>query len=64
VTAPVLVVIDEDDKRVFEEWLNNDLSLTLRVLSPCRETLQGVAVESTFNWYRLVDCKSMDNILG
>ena len=51
----VVVVIDEEDKRVFEKRLNNDLSLTLKVLSPYRETLQGVAVESTFNWYWLVD---------
>jgi len=51
----VLVVIDEEDKRVFEKRLNNDLSLTLEALSPYRETLQGIAVESTFNWYWLVD---------
>jgi transposase len=51
----VLVVIDEEDKRVFEKRLNNDLSLTLRALTPYRDTLQGIAVESTFNWYWLVD---------
>ena len=51
----VVVVIDEEDKRVFEKRLNNDLPITLRVLSLYRETLQGVAVESTFNWYWLVD---------
>ena len=51
----VVVVIDEEDKRVLEKRLNNDLSLTLKALSPYRESLQGVAVESTFNWYWLVD---------
>jgi len=51
----VVVVIDEENKRVFEKRLSNDLTQTLRVLSPYRETLQGVAVESTFNWYWLVD---------
>jgi len=51
----VVVVIDEEDKRVLEKRLSNDLSLTLKVLSPYRETLQSVAVESTFNWYWLVD---------
>ncbi len=51
----VVVVIDEEDKRVLEKRLNNDLSLTLKVLSPYRKTLQSVAVESTFNWYWLVD---------
>jgi len=51
----VVVVIDEEDKRVFERRLGNDLSLTLNALSPYQDTLQGVAVESTFNWYWLVD---------
>jgi len=51
----VVVVIDEEDKRVFEKRLSNDLSLTLNALSPYQGTLQGVAVESTFNWYWLVD---------
>ena len=51
----VVVVIDEEDKRVLEKRLNNDLSLTLKALSPYRESLQGIAVESTFNWYWLVD---------
>lgn len=51
----VVVVIDQEDKRVFEKRLNNDLSLTLKALSPYRESLQGIAVESTFNWCWLVD---------
>ncbi len=51
----VVDVIDEEDKRVFEKRLNNDLSLTLDALSPFQESLQGIAVESTFNWYWLVD---------
>jgi hypothetical protein len=51
----VVVVIDDEDKRVFDKRLSNDLSMTLEVLSPYRETLKGIAVESTFNWYWLVD---------
>lgn len=51
----VVVVIDDEDKRVFEKRLSNDLSQTLMALSPYINTLQGVAVESTFNWYWLVD---------
>jgi len=50
-----VVVIDDEDKRVLEKRLNNDLSLALEALSPYRESLQGIAVESTFNWYWLVD---------
>ena len=49
------MVIDEQDKRLFDKRLNNDLSATLEVLSPFRESLHSVAVESTFNWYWLVD---------
>ena len=51
----VVVIIDEEDKRVFEKRLSNDLSQTLKVLLPYQDTLCGIAVESTFNWYWLVD---------
>jgi len=51
----VVVVIDDEDKRVLDKRLSNDLPRTLEVLAPYQETLQGVAVESTFNWYWLVD---------
>ncbi len=40
---------------MFEKRIGNDLSLTLKALSPFQESLRGVAVESTFNWYWLVD---------
>ena len=51
----VVVVIDEADRRVYERRLGNDLALTLGALEPYRKELAGVAVESTFNWYWLVD---------
>ncbi len=51
----VVVVIDDEDKCLYERRLANDLSLTLNALAPFKDTLQGVAVESTFNWYWLVD---------
>lgn len=51
----VVVVIDAGDKRVYERRLANDLSQTLQALAPYQATLQGIAVESTFNWYWLVD---------
>ncbi len=50
-----VVVIDEADKRLLEKRLPNDLSRTLTALSPYRDSLHGIAVESTFNWYWLVD---------
>jgi transposase len=49
-------VIDEQDERVFEKRLPNDLKKVLAALEPYRERLaKGVAVESTYNWYWLVD---------
>ena len=51
----VVVVIDEHDKRLYERRIANDLALTLQALAPYKATLHGVAVESTFNWYWLVD---------
>lgn len=50
-----LSIIDEQDKRIFEKRLPNDLSVTLRTLEPYRSDITGIAVESTFNWYWLVD---------
>ena len=41
--------------RLVERRLPNDLSVTLQTLEPYRSTLTAIAVESTFNWYWLVD---------
>ena len=51
----VLTVIDEADRRVYERRLPNDLVVTKAALEPYRAELVAVAVESTFNWYWLVD---------
>lgn len=51
----VVVITNDEDKRVVEKRLPNDLSLTLSLLTPYRDDLLGVAVESTYNWYWLVD---------
>jgi len=48
-------VLDHKFKRVFNKRLNNDLPLILATLEPFREQIQGIVVESTFNWYWLVD---------
>ena len=50
-----LTIIDEQDKRIFEKRLPNDLAITLKTLEPYRAEIVGIAVESTFNWYWLVD---------
>ena len=51
----VMVVSDEQDQVLYNKRLPNDLPTILRALAPYREALQGIAVESTFNWYWLVD---------
>jgi transposase len=50
-----LTLIDERDRRVLEKRLPNDLSTTLKTLKPYRAKIAGIAVESTFNWYWIVD---------
>jgi transposase len=50
-----LTVIDEQDKRLYERRLVNEMAVTLAALEPFRQQLVAVAVESTFNWYWLVD---------
>lgn len=51
----VVSVTDEEDRVVAEKRLPNELAKILAFLSPWREELAGVVVESTFNWYWLVD---------
>ena len=54
-TNNVTVVIDEQDRVVYQKRLPNDLALILRELSVYQTELQGIVVESTYNWYWLVD---------
>jgi transposase len=51
----VVTVTDEQDRIVVEKRLPNDLANILGLLMPWREEIAGVVVESTFNWYWLVD---------
>jgi transposase len=48
-------VLDEDRRLIRERKVGNDLKELLDVLEPYRADLEGIAVESTFNWYWLVD---------
>jgi transposase len=48
-------VIDEKDQRLYGKRLPNHMATILLSLEPYKERLQGVVVESTFNWYWLVD---------
>jgi transposase len=50
-----LVVIDEKDTVVFRRRQANVGSVVLKALEPFRAELTGIVVESTYNWYWLVD---------
>ena len=51
----VLVVIDEADRVVYRARLPNELGKVLEALEGYRAELVGIVVESTYNWYWLVD---------
>jgi transposase len=51
----VVFLLGERDQVVYQRRLRNDLSYILSELAPYQEAIQGLAVESTFNWYWLVD---------
>lgn len=51
----VVTVTDEEDRVVAEKRLPNELAKILALLAPWQEELVGVVVESTYNWYWLVD---------
>jgi transposase len=51
----LVVVQDEEDNVVGRRRLANDLGRVSAWLEPYREQLAGVVVESTYNWYWLVD---------
>ena len=53
-----LAVIDDNGKRVYRKKLPNETELILSVLGSFEEEMVGVVVESTFNWYWLVDALS------
>jgi transposase len=50
----VIAIIDESDQVIYQRRLANDLELILTRLLPYKSCLQGLVVESTYNWYWLV----------
>ncbi len=54
-------IIDAQDKRLYSKRHNNRPEEVLKALEPFRDSLKGVVVESTFNWYWLVDCLQENN---
>jgi transposase len=53
-----LGIIDENGRRVFKRKLRNDPELIVRELNPFKSEIEGIVVESTFNWYWMVDLLS------
>jgi transposase len=51
----VIVILGETGKKILQKRVNNSISLIFETLAPFKEQLQGLVVESTFNWYWLVD---------
>jgi transposase len=48
-------IMDETFNRVFKKRVSNDLDQILQTLKPFKKRLKGFVVESTYNWYWLVD---------
>ena len=55
-----LAIIDDERKRIFNRNLTNDRQAILSFLAPYKTELKGIVVESTFNWYWLVDALMED----
>lgn len=55
-----LAISDNQDKRIYQKRLPNERDVVLAELEPFRENIVGITIESTFNWYWLVDVL-MDN---
>lgn len=51
----VLAIVDDAGELRYRQRLSNDLALLDAALAPFREGLHGVAVESTYNAYWLID---------
>ncbi|MCW8934735.1 MAG: IS110 family transposase [Gammaproteobacteria bacterium] len=51
----VIVILDEVDRVIYQKKLDNDLTLILKQLAVYKNKITAIAIESTFNWYWLVD---------
>ena len=63
-TNSVTVLINEHDEVVYRKRLANDLKLILEQLSPYQSSIEGLVVESTYNWYWLVDGARLQGTSG
>ena len=51
----VVVLLSEQDQVVYQKRLANHLPTILELLAPHHDAITGLVVESTYNWYWLVD---------
>src|SRR3954470_11030825 len=51
----MIVVIDEEDRVMFQNRFADELERVLLALASFKQWLVGVVMESTYNWYWLVD---------
>src|SRR5919109_3419277 len=51
----VIVLLNEQDEVIYRKRLSNDLPAILEQLAPYHAEVKGLVVESTYNWYWLVD---------
>src|SRR5437773_9712571 len=51
----VVVLLNEQDQRIYHKRLPNDLATIVEQLAPHDADIEGLVVESTYNWYWLVD---------
>ena len=54
-TNSYLAIIDESGDRIFKEKLPDDIRTIAEKLCLYSGSIEGVVVESTYNWYWLVD---------
>ncbi len=54
-SSSYLGIIDESGSRIFKKKLPNDPEVICKMLDPYRNEISGIVVESTYNWYWMVD---------
>ncbi len=50
-----VVLSNEEDKVMYQKRLPNEAGVILSELAPYQDQIEGIVVESTYNWYWLVD---------
>ncbi|MEA1948299.1 MAG: transposase, partial [Thermodesulfobacteriota bacterium] len=48
-------IMDQDYKRLFGQKMPNNMDDVIKVLEPFKADLERIIIESTYNWYWLVD---------